>query len=547
MTITRLIFFLYSALAIIVLPAQEPFFSSQNYIFQKSQTQWLCTELQKINPTQFSCDNQAHHWVFPNQDSCEIFGVYMSIPQEEKDQFKELLFPKGDCKRYLSMLSLCDLYFPLFKKECTNVSISTDFRFLPLLLSGCNQSFEDANGKAGLWALDYLVARKSHLRVDTLIDERRGGDFTTKAAIAHLHELLKKYNNAPLLATVAYIKNVPYTNQFAHQTNDKEILSAVDEDTRYFLHFLAYVKSLISSTRTNNQLNNYFDIMAHFEPLALRQPTHMEALRSILQLDEQQMKQFNPVYSGAVIEPNYRKVPFMIDRSAALKFEKLSDSIYAWTPEVKQTVETEIREELFYYKVRRGDSLGKIAEKHYVSIKEIKKWNNLKGDKISKGQKLKLYREVKRAKEKIEPEEKVQLEESKKQESAKTNEAETSEVIVDHTSHINDLKSEAETLEKNEKYTSAIKKYEEIILLDSGNTNAQDRIAELKKKIAAKKVAEQKKSDNDKVMYTVKPGDSLWKIAKKYPGVSDQDIMKWNKCGEDIRPGQKLVIFPNRK
>jgi membrane-bound lytic murein transglycosylase D len=41
----------------------------------------------------------------------------------------------------------------------------------------------------------------------------------------------------------------------------------------------------------------------------------------------------------------------------------------------------------------------------------------------------------------------------------------------------------------------------------------------------------------------VKPGESLWLIAKKFPGVSADNIMEWNEIDTDIRPGQVLKIF----
>ena len=44
------------------------------------------------------------------------------------------------------------------------------------------------------------------------------------------------------------------------------------------------------------------------------------------------------------------------------------------------------------------------------------------------------------------------------------------------------------------------------------------------------------------VEYTVKSGDSLWGISQKYPGVSAEDIQKWNGIGESIDIGQKLKI-----
>lgn len=44
------------------------------------------------------------------------------------------------------------------------------------------------------------------------------------------------------------------------------------------------------------------------------------------------------------------------------------------------------------------------------------------------------------------------------------------------------------------------------------------------------------------INYTVKSGDSLWGIAQKYPGVSPEDIQKWNNIGERIDIGQVLKI-----
>ena len=46
--------------------------------------------------------------------------------------------------------------------------------------------------------------------------------------------------------------------------------------------------------------------------------------------------------------------------------------------------------------------------------------------------------------------------------------------------------------------------------------------------------------------YTVKSGESLWLIAKKFPGVSAENIMEWNGIDNDIRPGQQLKIYTQK-
>ncbi|WP_121666108.1 lytic transglycosylase domain-containing protein [Mesonia aquimarina] len=52
---------------------------------------------------------------------------------------------------------------------------------------------------------------------------------------------------------------------------------------------------------------------------------------------------------------------------------------------------------------------------------------------------------------------------------------------------------------------------------------------------------EEKKSIKE--FYTVRKGDSLWSISKKFPGVTVQNIQKWNDIsGNRLKPGMKLKI-----
>lgn len=49
-------------------------------------------------------------------------------------------------------------------------------------------------------------------------------------------------------------------------------------------------------------------------------------------------------------------------------------------------------------------------------------------------------------------------------------------------------------------------------------------------------------SSSGYIIYTVKSGDSLYKIAQRYPGVSANDIMRINSISTNIKPGMKLKI-----
>ena len=44
------------------------------------------------------------------------------------------------------------------------------------------------------------------------------------------------------------------------------------------------------------------------------------------------------------------------------------------------------------YKIKEGDTLGGIAKKFHVSVKQLKAWNGLKSDNIRAGKTLKIGR-----------------------------------------------------------------------------------------------------------------------------------------------------------
>ncbi len=50
------------------------------------------------------------------------------------------------------------------------------------------------------------------------------------------------------------------------------------------------------------------------------------------------------------------------------------------------------------------------------------------------------------------------------------------------------------------------------------------------------------KTGKNSITYTVRSGDTLYDIAKLYPGISADNIKEWNNISNSIRPGMKLVI-----
>jgi membrane-bound lytic murein transglycosylase D len=181
-------------------------------------------------------------------------------------------------------------------------------------------------------------------------------------------------------------------------------------------------------------------------------------------------------------------VPFVLEDTVVARYSALKDSIARWQPIQPKVETTEWETYWVQHRVGKGETLGLIAGKYHVTIAQLKKWNKLRNDKIRKGQVLKI--EKRRKVESVE----------EKNEKQNENEEHTQSPLLSPQSPVSSPHSPVLTPQSPRPSTQSPK------------------------------------------YYTVKQGDSLWSIAKKYRGVTEHDLMKWNKCGPNIRPGQKLVI-----
>ncbi|MCH2489894.1 MAG: LysM peptidoglycan-binding domain-containing protein [Flavobacteriales bacterium] len=78
--------------------------------------------------------------------------------------------------------------------------------------------------------------------------------------------------------------------------------------------------------------------------------------------------------------------------------------------------------------------------------------------------------------------------------------------------------------------------------LRSNNLRVGQRLTIHPRKMVTTTASKQASATNEKT-YTVRNGDSLWSISQKFPGVTVQNLKKWNDIsGTKLKPGMKLKI-----
>jgi membrane-bound lytic murein transglycosylase D len=275
-----------------------------------------------------------------------------------------------------------------------------------------------------------------------------------------------------------------------------------------------------------------------------------------------------PHYQG---EPHFLRLP----KDKIATFVSNEDQIYAYVqhqsgirtmskqlalkvgPKAKAKLEKTIPTETEIYKVQKGDNLGAIADKYDVSILDLKKWNNIKGNSIALGQNLKIKSNsdpiAKSPKDlKAMPEtdkkaaEAIAATDEKDKTPGKTQEyvvadgdnlgsiAKKFGTTIADLKELNNLTSNNIGLGKTLVVSKATLEIEEQNTANTAIVSTNASVDSFKKSAASAKMGED---------YYVKKGDSLYSISKKYPGVTISDIKKWNGIKDgDIKPGMKLKI-----
>jgi membrane-bound lytic murein transglycosylase D len=179
------------------------------------------------------------------------------------------------------------------------------------------------------------------------------------------------------------------------------------------------------------------------------------------------------------------------------------------------------------YVVQKGDNLGSIAKKHDVTIADIQKWNSLSTETVQKGVTLQ-----------VSPKET-----DVKQDAAASVLRKDVEYVVLKGDNLGAIATKFGATVPELKSWNNLP--DNTITIGKSLIVAKDEIAINTDKATVDSFKTKKNTSAAKTAseYFVKKGDSLFSISKKYPGVTINDLKKWNGIsGEDIKPGMKLKI-----
>ncbi|MBL7966628.1 MAG: LysM peptidoglycan-binding domain-containing protein [Prolixibacteraceae bacterium] len=448
-------------------------------------------------------------------------------------------------KQVAVMLGLANYYFPMFEEALAKYGLPMELKYLPIIESALNPGANSVASAVGLWQFMYGTGKMYKLEISTFVDERRDPLKATDAAVRYLRDLYNIYNDWHLVIA-AYNCGPGNVNKAIKRSGNArdywKIYYKLPKETR------GYVPAFIAANYVMNfyQSHNIFPKSPDFpiitDTIMVNDYLHFNQVSEVIGLPVEQIRSLNPQYRRDII-------PASKERAYSLVLPQ--DEISAYL-ENEGTIHNHRRTEFFpnnqivnpqnyyasqspsdikgrdkiTYTVKSGDNLGLISAWFRVRTSDLKYWNKMRSNFLKAGQKLTVYV----------PEGQGEY---------YSNVSKMSKAEKQKSLNQKPTVSLAPALATSAKNKPAEKTAEKVAPAETSEKTLAEVVESGKKDSSTVKPATQPAGD-EIVYYTVRKGDNFWSIAKKFPGVSNQEIMKINniKAANSLKVGQVLKIIP---
>lgn len=426
------------------------------------------------------------------------------------------------------VLARAEPLLPYILNQLEQRNLPSELALLPVVESAY-QVFAYSPGRAsGLWQIIPSTGRHLGLKQNWWYDGRRDILAATDAALDYLETQSKRFNGDWELALAAYnagpgrISGAIRYNRKRNLDTDFWHLTRIRKETKDYvpkLHALVQIFSNPELYRIDlPEVSNEFAL----EHVDIGQQLDLALAAELTGLTVAQIYELNPAYNRWATDPDgpHR---LLLPKSVSQEFRQNLAKLPASD-----------RVKWLRHKIKSGQTLSHIAQQHRTTVKIIKQANNLRGTQIRAGKYLLVPTSSRKP---------GSYSLSKNQRTQKT------QGIVRGAKKYEHIVESGESLwliGKRHNISSAkLAKWNAMApgdTLSIGQKLVIWKSATVEPETLPAALLEDSPHRRQTIRYTVRKGDSLYLIAKRF-NVSVTELKKWNKTGKYLQPGQKLKLY----
>ena len=290
-------------------------------------------------------------------------------------------------------------YLHYILEEIEKRNMPMEYALIPAVESAFKPYVSSSLGASGLWQIMPSTGRYLGLESSRWHDERRDIRLATATALDYLQSHAKRYDGNWLYALAAYNAGAGRVNKAIRRAkkNNSEIdywmLELPGETDAYIPKLLAFSQIIKYPEQLGFVLPEIPD-QAYFDVVELPGQTDLRVAAKAADLEVDKVLQLNTGFKRWATHPegpHELLLPiesidtFHLNIQSASLLTAHSDKLLVLPGKKRAVAHERLR-----YKVRRGDSLYKIARRFKVKVADLKRWNQV-GKYIKPGQRLTVY------------------------------------------------------------------------------------------------------------------------------------------------------------
>lgn len=302
------------------------------------------------------------------------------------------------------MLAASNFYMPMIEEALDTYDLPMELKYLPIIESALNPKALSRQRAAGLWQFMLKTGKIYGLENNSLVEERFDPQKSTWAAALYLKDLYKIYQDWTLVLA-AYNCGPGNVNKAIKRANGSkdywELYPFLPKETR------GYVPGFIAA----NYIMTYYcehgicpmesQLPAISDTIHIHKDLHLQQVASVCNIDIEQLRSLNPQFKKDIVPGNSKMYALRLPNNTVNTFIEKEDSIYAFEAKkylnkrnvVKVSDGSQVKGKsggAKYHKIKRGDTLGGIAARYKVSVKQLRALNGIKGNNIRAGKTIRV-------------------------------------------------------------------------------------------------------------------------------------------------------------
>ena len=333
-------------------------------------------------------------------------NAYITLPFNETVKNYMILYSEKMPSRMGRALGMSEYYFPIFEEALARYDMPQELKYMAIIESMLNPTATSRAGARGIWQFMYKTARGYGLNIDSFVDERLDVEKAVDAAARYMKDAYNVFGDW-CLAISSYncgAGNVVKAIRRAGNSNNFwDIYPYLPRETRGYMP--AFVGAMYAFTYYKEYGLEAYEVgmPAQTDTFEIRRKLHFAQINEVVGVPMEDLQNLNPQYIHDIIPGNSNeacilKLPYKwtgsfldADQDSLYlhrKNELIGDDIVKEAEGERKAADPQ----RVAYKVKSGDSLGRIAARNHTTVANLKKWNHLRSDNIRIGQVLYIYR-----------------------------------------------------------------------------------------------------------------------------------------------------------